>query len=237
MSNITPDERKFWRQFAEAKRKVTLVPEHKANITEHTEPEGESLDSVLLRMYRAVDREGTLTETGRKRHITTPAREGIRRRSRVKMRELRARRDEQFRELVAKMGETCEICGTAESGRTSKDGKVNRLHIDHDHVSGEIRGLLCHHCNLGIGHLRDDLSLLRKAIAYLERYAENPTGVPYRQGAVKPAPRGSEPLDTGVTSPSPLEGVPVPVVDSSGDVERPAVAEVESRVHAGSLAP
>ena len=41
--------------------------------------------------------------------------------------------------------------------------------IDHDHKTGVVRGLLCHQCNLGIGNLRDDPSLLRKALTYLTK--------------------------------------------------------------------
>ena len=52
----------------------------------------------------------------------------------------------------------CEICGI-------KEGK---LCIDHDHVTGVIRGVLCHSCNSSIGHFRDNPELLRKAAIYLE---------------------------------------------------------------------
>lgn len=51
----------------------------------------------------------------------------------------------------------CELCGT----------NIN-LHIDHNHDTGEFRGILCTNCNRGIGHLKDSPDLLRKAIAYLE---------------------------------------------------------------------
>ncbi|MGH9754966.1 MAG: endonuclease domain-containing protein [Blastocatellia bacterium] len=34
----------------------------------------------------------------------------------------------------------------------------------------KIRGLLCRHCNLALGNMKDDISLLRKAIAYLEKH-------------------------------------------------------------------
>lgn len=43
------------------------------------------------------------------------------------------------------------------------------MSVDHDHRSGRVRGVLCDPCNIGIGGLRDDPSLLAAAIVYLER--------------------------------------------------------------------
>ena len=45
---------------------------------------------------------------------------------------------------------------------------TRRLHVDHDHVSGKVRGLLCHGCNTAIGSMGDDPSLLRAAADYIE---------------------------------------------------------------------
>lgn len=39
--------------------------------------------------------------------------------------------------------------------------------VDHDHATGKVRGLLCHHCNTGIGLLRDNPKLLYRAARYL----------------------------------------------------------------------
>ena len=44
----------------------------------------------------------------------------------------------------------------------------------HNHQTGKVRGLLCGHCNRALGYLREDLSLLPKIQAYLEKY-ETPT--------------------------------------------------------------
>lgn len=52
----------------------------------------------------------------------------------------------------------CAICGSTE-----------RLHIDHCHDSGRVRGRLCYHCNLGLGYFRDNAEWLRGAALYLER--------------------------------------------------------------------
>ncbi len=45
---------------------------------------------------------------------------------------------------------------------------MNDMHIDHDHKTGEIRGVLCGGCNVALGSARDDPELLRNLAAYLE---------------------------------------------------------------------
>jgi hypothetical protein len=52
----------------------------------------------------------------------------------------------------------CMICGA-----TPHKGLV----VDHDHVSGKVRGLLCTHCNLTLGHCLESVDILARAVAYL----------------------------------------------------------------------
>lgn len=65
-----------------------------------------------------------------------------------------------FEDLEIRQGGLCAICGG-----TNKD---RRLHVDHDHKTGIIRGLLCFNCNTGLGKFVDDPALLRAATKYLE---------------------------------------------------------------------
>ena len=64
-------------------------------------------------------------------------------------------------ELYTQQGGGCAICG-----RSLTDVKVC---VDHNHETGEVRGLLCVSCNTAIGSLREDPNLLRRAIVYLAR--------------------------------------------------------------------
>lgn len=67
--------------------------------------------------------------------------------------------------LLASQGGTCAICGGA-------NANGQRLAVDHNHATGKVRGLLCHNCNSGIGHLMDRPDWLRKAAEYVESRAD-----------------------------------------------------------------
>lgn len=74
--------------------------------------------------------------------------------------------DEQYERLHSEQQGCCSICGKHSSTF------AKRLAVDHDHVSGEIRGLLCFRCNrYAVGRLRKGAGtdLLRSVIRYLDR--------------------------------------------------------------------
>lgn len=68
---------------------------------------------------------------------------------------------EQQARLMAFQDGACAICHRLLDGR-----KQAAPHVDHEH-GGEVRGLLCNHCNQGLGQFLDNPAFLRAAIEYL----------------------------------------------------------------------
>ena len=71
---------------------------------------------------------------------------------------------EAVEERVRQQGRACAVCGEPFS-----DCRGYAPHVDHDHKTGVVRGVLCFRCNAGLGSFKDDVARLRAAIAYLER--------------------------------------------------------------------
>ena len=65
--------------------------------------------------------------------------------------------------FMAEQQGKCAICGIPE-----KDAPRKMFHLDHDHATNQPRALLCHHCNVGIGHFRENPVVLRAAARYVE---------------------------------------------------------------------
>lgn len=67
---------------------------------------------------------------------------------------------EEFSVLLDQQEGRCAICNTEFDGEPM---------VDHDHITRRVRGLLCKHCNTGLGMFRDSQLRLRSAAAYLGR--------------------------------------------------------------------
>jgi hypothetical protein len=71
---------------------------------------------------------------------------------------------EQYEQILVGQGGACAICG-------GKDPCFGRdWHVDHDHATGAVRGVLCAQCNIGLGHFKDNVTALGSAIKYLEHH-------------------------------------------------------------------
>jgi hypothetical protein len=68
---------------------------------------------------------------------------------------------EEYNKVFQEQAGNCKLCGLHQSVLRYS------LAVDHNHKSGQIRGLLCSNCNTGLGLFKDDISLLQKATQYL----------------------------------------------------------------------
>ena len=74
----------------------------------------------------------------------------------------------QYELLLSAQNGCCAICKQPPSG----GGRgMMVLHVDHDHVTGEVRALLCVDCNTGLGKFQESPDLLESAAAYLRTHA------------------------------------------------------------------
>jgi hypothetical protein len=74
--------------------------------------------------------------------------------------------------MLEAQGGLCAICRNAPAG-----------HVDHDHVSGAVRALLCFNCNGGLGQFKDDPTVLRAAAEYVERHRARLAAATNRPGS------------------------------------------------------
>lgn len=64
---------------------------------------------------------------------------------------------EEYESILRGQGGVCLICKTVEK----------RFVVDHDHKTGRVRGILCHNCNLVIGHAKESVAILNRAAKYI----------------------------------------------------------------------
>jgi hypothetical protein len=69
----------------------------------------------------------------------------------------------EFNSMFDAQKKRCAVC------RREQVSGTRDWHVDHSHATGKIRGILCHHCNTGLGLMRDSPTVLRLAAEYLER--------------------------------------------------------------------
>ena len=67
---------------------------------------------------------------------------------------------ETYNNMLVDQENKCPLC--------SRSFDEVKIHIDHCHKTGKVRGLLCEMCNKGLGHFKDDPEIIRSAINYLK---------------------------------------------------------------------
>lgn len=68
---------------------------------------------------------------------------------------------QQFQNLLSSQNYRCAGCQAEDPGKRG-------WHVDHDHATKLIRGILCYHCNIALGHLRDNANTTRRLAEYLD---------------------------------------------------------------------
>lgn len=121
---------------------------------------------------RVYDRQSTVAErkNAARRLATASDPDAVRRRNRASNLSRYGLTVEEHDAMLAAQGGVCAICGNPPN--PDGVGPASRLHVDHDHETGEVRSLLCNECNRGIGFLKDSPALLRAAADYLQAHKE-----------------------------------------------------------------
>lgn len=78
--------------------------------------------------------------------------------------------DEAREARLVEQDHKCAICA---DDLTTINSKL--VHLDHNHKTDQIRGVLCKHCNVGIGNFKEDGALMLKAIRYLTYWNKQPS--------------------------------------------------------------
>lgn len=72
---------------------------------------------------------------------------------------------EDYMAILERQNFFCGICGCQPS-------EESLFCVDHDHGNGRVRGVLCSNCNIGLGHFKDSIGNLERAIAYIGKSRE-----------------------------------------------------------------
>lgn len=88
---------------------------------------------------------------------------------------------DEYQTIIANQNSICPICEVEIPDTLAYKGK-RPVVVDHNHETGEVRGILCSGCNLVLGHAKENTTILYKAIVYLsERGAYTPKGKRYEE--------------------------------------------------------
>lgn len=80
----------------------------------------------------------------------------------------------EYGDMLRRQAHRCAICRRPQHSLVSKGGtETRRLMVDHDHVTGAIRGLLCHRCNQLVWAIEDNHTTLDAIRQYVEQWRES----------------------------------------------------------------
>jgi nitrate/TMAO reductase-like tetraheme cytochrome c subunit len=73
--------------------------------------------------------------------------------------------------MARQQSNRCAVCEEAITPEYTGSTDTT-AHVDHNHRTGKVRGLLCHHCNKAIGHFKESTKIMQNAISYLRQFEE-----------------------------------------------------------------
>ena len=116
--------------------------------------------SAYHKGYR-VRKRNTLKEKDRLDRLANPSRY-----RRYKLKEYYGMSLEDYEQLHVAQNGLCASCGKPETMLLR--GKLTWLAVDHDHITGKVRGLLCRNCNTAFGLLHEDINTVHKLLSYAQ---------------------------------------------------------------------
>jgi len=101
-------------------------------------------------------------------YAATHVEESRRRRRRYHLKHTYGMHLEEFEEMFVAQDGVCAVCGNPEF--QIRRGQVKSLDVDHDHDTGDVRGLLCSPCNAALGLLQEDPARIQSLLTYIESW-------------------------------------------------------------------
>lgn len=86
-----------------------------------------------------------------------------------------------YAEIFMRQNGVCAICAKPETA--TRGGKPKALAVDHCHMTGKVRELLCSACNTAIGKMKEDRNILLSAIRYLDKHKDSSNVSPFERAS------------------------------------------------------
>ena len=80
----------------------------------------------------------------------------------------------EYDKILKQQNGCCSVCGTDKPGGKHQN---KYFHVDHNHETGVVRGLLCSHCNTALGLFNEDVAIMKKAMVYLTTWEKHENAV------------------------------------------------------------
>jgi hypothetical protein len=119
--------------------------------------------NTKARAYAKANRAKVLAYKKAHGHTVQPS--GLTRNKEGKLRTTYGLSASAFNDMLKAQGFKCGCCG----GPFASNNHKRPMHVDHNHQTGKVRGILCGGCNLILGHAKDSIEVLQRAIFYLQK--------------------------------------------------------------------